>query len=174
MIELRLVHTNSYMASDNERFNVDVSGGLGDAVRELAKLEERSLSSMCRQLIREALDARKDKEQASLQKFLHSLHNFSIPSLAKITEKAGQLIYKQSSHAKLSNPASKFVSGWNLTELVKVSGISLERLLEIQQGALLMPDEETGLIRAGMNPDELRLSYFQDDFHKEEEQMNGC
>ena len=162
------------MRSDNERFNVDVSGGLGDDIRELAKTEERSLSSMCRQLIKEALDARKSKEQASLQRFLSALSGFSIPVLARIIEEIGRLIQQKSESAECLTAASVFVSGWDLNQLVKVSGIPMESLLEIQQGRAIEPDEETGLIRAGMNLDELRLSQFSGDRLTEKEQFNGC
>lgn len=92
----RKIKGNAYgkaMAKKDERFNIDASGPLGAEVKRLAEAQGRSRSSLCRELIQEALNARnRTGTLTSEQVILQSLENLSLAALTRITESAAQLI----------------------------------------------------------------------------------
>ncbi|AFZ22202.1 hypothetical protein [Allocoleopsis franciscana] len=49
-----------------------------------------------------------------------------------------------------------FMRGWDMEKLVQASGIPIERLEEIRNGGHITASEPTGLIRTGMNPEDLK------------------
>lgn len=49
-----------------------------------------------------------------------------------------------------------FMRGWDMEKLVQASGIPIERLEKIRNGGHITASEPTNLIRAGMNPEDLK------------------
>ncbi len=139
--------------AESDRTLVDISGEVGERLKELAKKEDSSASRMARVLLTEAMDKLEDRRAVSFQTALYSLREFKTLELARIIESAVKLILQRMTG---TNPATEFMRGWNMEKLVKASGIPSERLQEIRDGSPPTASEATGLMRAGMNSEDLK------------------
>lgn len=140
----------------SDRNAVNVSGETKTKVEQIASQEERSVAQMVRILLNEAIAAREDTQEASLRDVLKLIRTFDVPTLAKVIEESVRLILQRSSTPETTAVAT-FMRGWDMEKLVQASGIPIERLEEIRNGGHITASEATSLIRAGMNPEDLKL-----------------
>lgn len=139
----------------SDRNAVNVSGEAKTKVEQIASQEERSVAQMVRILLNEAIAAREDTQEASLRDVLKLIRTFDVPTLAKVIEESVRLILQRSSTPETTAVAT-FMRGWDMEKLVQASGIPIERLEEIRNGGHITASEATSLIRAGMNPEDLK------------------
>lgn len=95
-------------------------------------------------------------------------HELSMPQKVRYIVKAFLGLVEPSEemalpHHRSSKAIKRFCDGWDLQKLERASGIPSERLLEFRSGQwsrAIDANEATGLIRAGIAPEELKV-YFE-------------
>jgi hypothetical protein len=146
------------------RVSIEV-GDVEAEIQAIANAENRSFSNVCQTLMHEALAARSGvslgdlvsgQEKMSLPQIQKWLPTMGAIGLAQLIKSAIDLLLRKIVDQGAKNPVVQFVEFWDIEKLSEVSGICVERLEEVKKGSPITGDEATGLIHAGMNPDDLQ------------------
>ena len=131
------------------RLQFDGEDGTREKLEQVAKEEKRTVPALMRMLINAALKIWKSGSEGTYLKLIAKIHQLDGEELLDIAIRAIDQ-YK----SQRSNSVSAFIEGWDLDKLQDISSIPIERLKELLvEGRQLTPDEASGLLRAGIDPD---------------------